>query len=261
LASASSRDPRVDPVRSPRFFTEQSLAAGQAVTLEEATSHHLLRVLRLKAGESLLLFNGDGREYQAVLQAAAGKRATVLVQDGRQPDRESKLHITLGQGISRGERMDFALQKSVELGVESITPLWTKRSQVQLSGQRLEKRLSHWRGVIRSACEQSGRVYLPTLHSASKLADWYNVGRDQCLQLVLDPAATLQLSDLKPAKQIRILIGPEGGLEGTEISSAEASGFKRIRLGPRILRTETAALATVAAIQALWGDLSGKPVL
>jgi 16S rRNA (uracil1498-N3)-methyltransferase len=244
-------------VRAPRFFTEQSLAVGQSVTLEEAGSHHLLRVLRLKPGEPLLLFNGDGSEYQSVLQESAGKRAMVMVHGSRQPERESKLRITLGQGISRGERMDFVLQKSVELGVESITPLWTKRSQVQLSGQRLEKRLFHWRGVIRSACEQSGRVYLPTLHSATKLVDWYNIRRKPSVRLVLDPAASLQLSDIAPARDITILIGPEGGLEGDEISMAESTGFKRIRLGPRILRTETAALATVAAVQALWGDLSG----
>jgi len=241
----------------PRFYTEQSLSPGQKVILEETSSHHLLRVLRLKPGESLLLFNGNGKEYRAILEEAGKKQATVLVQDSRQPDRESKLHITLGQGVSRGERMDFVLQKSVELGVGSITPLWTKRSQVQLSGKRLEKRLNHWRGVIRSACEQSGRVYLAKLHSAAKLPDWCSVSRKQSLQLVLDPSASLQLSDLTPAREIRILIGPEGGLQSDEISMAEASGFKRIRLGPRILRTETAALATVAAVQALWGDLSG----
>jgi len=240
-----------------RFYTERSLSPGQNVILEEATSHHLLRVLRLKAGESLLLFNGDGKEYQAVLKESANKQARILVENSRQPERESKLHITLGQAISRGERMDFVLQKSVELGVESIAPLWTKRSQVQLSGKRLEKRLSHWRGVIRSACEQSGRVCLPKLHNPAKLPDWHSINRKQSLQLVLDPAASLQLSDLIPAREIRILIGPEGGLEGEEISMAEESGFKRIRLGPRILRTETAALATVAAVQALWGDLSG----
>jgi 16S rRNA (uracil1498-N3)-methyltransferase len=243
-----------------RFYTEQSLSPGQKVILEETSSHHLLRVLRLKAGESLLLFNGNGKEYRAILEEAGKKQATVLVQDSRQPDRESKLHITLGQGVSRGERMDFVLQKSVELGVGSITPLWTKRSQVQLSGKRLEKRLNHWRGVIRSACEQSGRVYLAKLNGATKLPDWFSVNRKQSLQLVLDPSASLQLSDLTPAREIRILIGPEGGLQSDETSMAEASGFKRIRLGPRILRTETAALATVAAIQALWGDLSGKAV-
>ena len=243
-------------MRLSRFYTERSLSPGQSVILEEATSHHLLRVLRLKEGESLLLFNGDGKEYQAVLKESANKQARILVENSRQPERESKLHITLGQAISRGERMDFVLQKSVELGVESIAPLWTKRSQVQLSGKRLEKRLSHWRGVIRSACEQSGRVCLPKLHNPAKLPDWHRINRKQSLQLVLDPAASLQLSDLIPAREIQILIGPEGGLEGEEISMVEESGFKRIRLGPRILRTETAALATVAAVQALWGDLS-----
>lgn len=247
----------VNPLRLSRFYTELPLSPGQSVTLETTTSHHLLRVLRLKPGESLLLFNGDGREYQARLVEFANKQAKVLVQDSWQPDRESRLRITLGQGISRGERMDFVLQKSVELGVASITPLWTKRSQVQLSGKRLKKRLSHWRGVICSACAQSGRVCLPTLHNAEKLPDWYRVKRKQSLWLVLDPAASLQLSDLTPNSEIRILIGPEGGLDSDEISLAEASGFKRVRLGPRILRTETAALATVAAVQTLWGDLSG----
>ena len=239
-----------------RFYTEQPLSPRQSVVLETAVSHHLLRVMRLKAGDALLLFNGDGREYQAVVQDCDNKRARVLVQKCRQPDRESKLRITLGQAISRGERMDFVLQKSVELGVDSITPLWTKRSQVRLSGQRLEKRLSHWHGVIRSACEQSGRVFLPQLHSAVNLPDWCQFKAKQSLQLVLDPSASLRLSDLNPVRDIRILIGPEGGLANEEIGMAEQSGFKRVRLGPRTLRTETAALATLAAVQTLWGDLA-----
>ena len=244
-------------MRLPRFYTEQLLCEGQNVTIEAAASHHLLRVLRLKQGDSLLLFNGDGKEYQGVVEESDKKQARLLIQKSRCPHRESKLHIALGQGISRGERMDFVVQKSVELGVESITPLWTKRSQVQLGGKRLEKRLAHWRGIIRSACEQSGRVYLPELHSATELPDWCNVNDTGSLQLVLDPTASLQLSDLTPIRNIRILIGPEGGLQDDEIGRAENCGFRRIRLGPRILRTETAALATVAAVQALWGDLSG----
>jgi 16S rRNA (uracil1498-N3)-methyltransferase len=243
-------------VRLPRFYTQQALSPGQSVTLEETSSHHLLRVLRLKAGESLLLFNGDGSEYQAVLKEVDSKRARVLVADVTRPERESPLQIDLGQGISRGARMDLVLQKSVELGVDSITPLWTKRSQVQLRGSRLEKRLSHWHGVIRSACEQSGRVYLPKLHAATGLQNWYSDDADPSLQLVFDPTATLQLSDLSPEKMIRILVGPEGGLESQEISSAEDNGFMRVRLGPRTLRTETAALASLAAVQTLWGDLS-----
>lgn len=243
-------------MRIPRFHTEQRLSPQQTVLLEESTSHHLLRVLRMQPGESLVLFNGDGNEYQAVLEASAKKRASVLIGEARQPERESGLRIALGQGISRGERMDFALQKSVELGVNSITPLWTRRSQVQLAGTRLEKRLAHWRGVIRSACEQSGRVYLPELHAATQLQNWCQADARGTLQLVLDPTASLHLSDIAPATSIRVLIGPEGGLLDEEISGAEQSGFRRIRLGPRILRTETAALATLAALQTLWGDLS-----
>jgi 16S rRNA (uracil1498-N3)-methyltransferase len=243
-------------VRLPRFYTERTLSAGQSVTLEETSSHHLLRVLRLKAEESLLLFNGDGGEYRAVLKEVDGKRARVLVQEVTRPERESPLQIDLGQGVSRGARMDLVLQKSVELGVDSITPLWTKRSQVQLRGARLEKRLSHWQGIIRSACEQSGRVYLPELHAATGLENWYRDEAGPSLQLVFDPTATLHLSDLRPEKVIRILVGPEGGLESEEISWAEDSGFTRVRLGPRTLRTETAALASLAAVQTLWGDLS-----
>ncbi len=227
------------------------------MSLEAASSHHLLRVLRLKPGHSLLLFNGDGNEYQAVLQQSDRQQATVLVESARQPRRESPLHITLGQGISRRERMDFVLQKSVELGVAAITPVRTSRSQVQLCGTRLDKRLSHWRGVIRSACEQSGRLYLPSLSDPASLEDWCTARQEHSLQLVLDPTATLQLSDITPAMNIRILIGPEGGLAMEEIQKANNSGFTPIRLGPRTLRTETATLATLAAIQALWGDLSG----
>ena len=243
-------------VRLHRFYTEQPLCQGQYVILETAASHHMRRVLRLGPGDAVLLFNGDGREYRAVVETANKEQARLLLHNSRQPDRESKLNIALGQGISRADRMDLVMQKSVELGVNSITPLWTKRSQVRLRGKRLEKRLSHWRGVIRSACEQSGRVYLPDLHCATSLSDWCRAGSTAALQLVLDPAAPLQLSDLSPAREIRILIGPEGGLQDDEMNMAGENGFKRIRLGPRLLRTETAALATVAALQALWGDLA-----
>ncbi len=243
-------------MRLSRFYTAQSLRLGECVTLEESSSHHLLRVLRLRTGESLLLFNGDGSEYQAVLEEADSKHARVLVQHATRPQRESTLRIALGQGLCRGERMDFVLQKSVELGVDSITPLWTKRSQVELRGSRLQKRLTHWHRVIQSACEQSGRTCLPKLHPATSLEDWTCADPQTSLRMVLDPTAALQLCDLKPQKAIRVLIGPEGGLARDEISSAENSGFKRVRLGPRVLRTETAALAILAAVQTLWGDFS-----
>jgi len=253
---ASSTQYRIEAMRVPRFYTAQTLASDSSVILEEDTSHHLLRVLRLRNGDPLILFNGDGNEYMSVVEEAGKKQATVQIRRVQQVARESKLRISLGQGISRGERMDFALQKAVELGVAAVTPLWTKRSQVQLSGSRLEKRLSHWQGVVRSACEQSGRVVLPALHDTSGLDSWCSGQANTALKLVLDPAASVSLKQLAPATEVCVLIGPEGGLDNEEIQRAADNGFQRIRLGPRILRTETAALATLSALQTLWGDLA-----
>ncbi len=242
-------------MRVSRFYTQQQLADRKTVELDEQTSHYICRVLRLKTGLPLILFNGDGHDYHAVLDRAGAKQACVNILRAEQTSRESGLHITLGQGISRGERMDFVLQKSVELGVNAITPLWTGHSQVQLHGRRLEKRLSHWQGVVRSACEQSGRSVLPELGSACLLSDWCTKSNAP-LQLVLDPGADISLGELAPANRIRILIGPEGGLDAGETELAVSAGFKRVRLGPRVLRTETAALAAISAVQTLWGDLA-----
>jgi 16S rRNA (uracil1498-N3)-methyltransferase len=154
--------------------------------------------------------------------------------------------------------MDFVLQKSVELGVASVTPLWTKRSQVRLSGERLDRRIHHWRGIIRSACEQSGRVVVPRLGECAPLSDWLTSAecREAQHRLVLDPAAPVHLKQLDPATRVSVLIGPEGGLGEDEITRATSHGFLRIGLGPRTLRTETAALAILTALQTLWGDLS-----
>jgi 16S rRNA (uracil1498-N3)-methyltransferase len=243
-------------MRIPRFYTEQPLFPDHTVVLEEPASHHLLRVLRLRPGAPLVLFNGDGREYTAIYERAEKKRALLVVQSQDKPERESSLRIELGQGVSRGERMDFVLQKSVELGVHSITPLWTTRSQVQLDSDRLNKRICHWRRVITSACEQSGRVYLPQLHNAMSLREWCDRKLNKPLQIALDPEASLHLRDVTPTTCIRVLVGPEGGLDTEELTEAENAGFRRVRLGPRVLRTETAALAALAAMQALWGDLA-----
>lgn len=242
-------------MRTPRCYTDQPLGAAQTVTLEPEASHHLLRVLRLRCGDSLILFNGDGRDYSGVLAEANGKLAVAEMSEEHDAGTESGLRIELGQGISRGERMDFVLQKSVELGVGVVTPLWTTRSQVQLHGSRLEKRHSHWRSVMRSACEQSGRAVIPVLNPACALADWCT-STDTQLQIVLDPGASAHLRDFPAVSSVCILIGPEGGLDRDEISLAEASGFTPVRLGPRTLRTETAALAALAAVQTLWGDLA-----
>jgi 16S rRNA (uracil1498-N3)-methyltransferase len=243
-------------MRTPRFYTNQHLAPTQAVTLDDEASHHILRVLRLRRDDALVLFNGDGNEYSAVVADSAGKLATVLVSAAHEAIAEPSLRIDLGQGISRGERMDFVLQKSVELGVNSVTPLSTIRTQVQLNGRRLEKRLAHWRAIMRSACEQCGRAVIPPLHNATTLPRWCESSGGEQLRLVLDPAAPMHLRDLAPVTRVSILIGPEGGLNIDELRVAEDNGFQRVRLGPRTLRTETAALAALAAIQTLWGDLA-----
>ena len=242
-------------MRISRFYTRQSLADRESVELEEETSHYISRVLRLRVGAPLVLFNGDSHDYHAILDRVGKKQVNVRMLRAEPTCSESKLHIALGQGIARGERMDFVLQKSVELGVNAITPLWTARSQVQLHGKRLEKRMSHWQGVIRSACEQSGRSALPQLGNACLLSDWCTE-KNGALQLMLDPEAEISLGELAPANRIRILIGPEGGLDAREAELAVSAGFQRVRLGPRILRTETAALATISAVQTLWGDLA-----
>jgi 16S rRNA (uracil1498-N3)-methyltransferase len=242
-------------MRIPRFYTEQTLVVGQSLLLEQAPSHHLARVLRLRQGDEVLLFNGNGSEFLAVYEAVEGGHARVMITGVQQPPRESVLRIHLGQGVSRGERMDMVIQKSVELGVYAITPLWTRRSQVQLSDKRLDKRLAHWQGIMQSACEQSGRVYLPSCHTPASLHDWLEQSAATTPGIVLDPEAELTFSALEPGQDLRILIGPEGGLEPEEIARAVAAGFHRIRLGPRILRTETAALTALAALQFRWGDL------
>lgn len=244
-------------MRISRFYTDQLLNSGDTIVLGGEISHYMLRVLRLRPGDPLVLFNGDGSEYQAVVTKVDRMQTAVLIGQADKPQRESTLRVSLGQGIPRGERMDLVLQKSVELGAACITPLRTKRCQVQLAGKRLENRLAHWRGIMRSACEQSNRVVLPGLDNVTRLPEWLESlqAQQQHHKLVLDPSASRHLRELDPVGNVTILVGPEGGLDNDEIRLCESHGFQRIGLGPRVLRTETAALAALAAVQALWGDL------
>lgn len=244
-------------MRIPRFYTTQALAVNQDVVLELPPSNHLLKVLRSKPGDPVVLFNGDGNEFRATLDGSEGKLARLAVGEMWTPQRESGLHISLGQGISRGERMDLVIQKAVELGVTELTPLWTRRSQVQLTGQRLEKRLTHWHRILVAACEQSGRVRLPLLHAAADLDHWLRTP-STALRLVLDPQAGQVMHDIQPHSHVLVLLGPEGGFENAEMERALYAGFQPVRLGPRILRTETATLATLAALQTLWGDFGNS---
>lgn len=243
-------------MRVPRVHTRQALEVDTLVRLEPEVSHHLAHVLRLGAGAPVVLFDGGPAEFEAVIESATRDGVAARVVAARTPVRESPLRIHLGQGISRGERMDYTLQKSVELGVAGIAPLWTARSQVRLDGKRLEKRLEHWRGIVRSACEQSGRLTLPALEDATTLDAWAARLAPGCLRLLLDPDAQRSIRDIaRPDAEVAILIGPEGGLDAGEIARARDCGFVGVRLGPRVLRTETAAVVALSAVQTLWGDL------
>lgn len=244
-------------MRIPRVYHEGTLREGAEIALGETASTHVQRVLRLRPGNELLLFNGEGGEYEAVIAGAERGHARVRVGRHHARDVESPLAITLAQGISRGERMDLTLQKSVELGVARIVPLVTAFCQVKLEGERMERRHSHWTGVIAAACEQCGRTRLPELLEKRSLAQWLaQPPEDGVLRIVLDHRATQGLASVsgRPAGAT-LLVGPEGGLDEAEIDAARQAGYLPLSLGPRILRTETAGLAALAALQTLWGDL------
>lgn len=238
-----------------RVYHPENLAEGAVITLRESASHHLLRVLRLKPGAMLQVFNGAGGEYEAELIGIEKKLAVIKIEQFNSTTTESPLAIHLGQGISRGEKMDYTLQKAVELGVTKITPLITEFNNVKLSPDRLVKKLEHWRGIVLSACEQCGRNRVPEVVSPQTLFFWA-AARNETLKLILEPQAETHLRDIHAIPQsICLLIGSEGGLSEKEIQLAQAHQFKAIQLGPRVLRTETAAVAALAVLQARWGDM------
>ena len=242
-------------MRITRFFLPQPLIPGATIQLVEESAHYLRTVLRLKKGAELVVFNGEGGEYPATL-VEAHKEVVRLVLGAFNPrETESPLPIALGLGISRSERMDLAIQKAVELGVSAITPLFTERCVVQLDddGRKIQ-RLRHWRKIAQSACEQCGRNRVPEVFNPLKLEEW--AVRQNGLRIFLDPSGTKTLRELPcPDGPISLLSGPEGGFTGNERKTATQACFIAIRLGPRVLRTETAALAALTAIQTLWGDM------
>jgi 16S rRNA (uracil1498-N3)-methyltransferase len=240
-------------MRTPRVFVELTLRGAQRLTLPPEPSKHLVQVLRLRAGDALVLFDGGGRDYPARLVEARRGAALVELEAPGETEPVSPLAVHLGIGVSKGERMDFAVQKAVELGVSAVTPLFTERSVVRLDGERLTRRQQHWRGVLIAACEQSGRRRLPELQPATGLDAW--LGRQHPCPLLLDHRSPTALPDLPPPTgALTLLVGPEGGLAPAERATAARLGFTGVCLGPRILRAETAPLAALAAIQALWGD-------
>jgi 16S rRNA (uracil1498-N3)-methyltransferase len=236
-----------------RTYVDAPLAPGTVVTLSESATAHLVRVLRLGLGEACVVFNGDGHDYDGHLVSLGKRGAEVEVRAGRPVDNESRLRITLAQGVARGDKMDLVLQKATELGVAAIAPVLTERTEVKLDAERSEKRLQHWRGVIAAACEQSGRARLPALSAPVPLREW---AAGAAAGWYLNPRGEDSLQDLpRDIDRIVLAIGPEGGLAERDVATLSAAGFRGLRLGPRILRTETAGLAAIAAIQALRGDL------
>lgn len=239
----------------PRLYTEQPLSAPALLELDAAAAHHAVAVLRMQVGAELTLCNGDGCEYPAVIRHIEKRRVTVETSECHAIDRESPLAVVLGLGVSRGDRMDFAVQKATELGVATIVPLLTDRAGVSLRGERARKKTAHWRHVAVSACEQSGRNRVPDIQSPMELTRWLATVNGE-RRLVLDPTEKQTLEVSPAPRSVTLLIGPEGGLSAAEIARARDAGFDPVALGPRTLRTETAPVAAIAVCQFLWGDLS-----
>lgn len=245
-------------MRLTRNYIDQPLALGARVELPETVANHLLRVLRLSVGAELIVFNGDGHDYRARISHAERRTATVEIGERIAARAESPLTIVLAQGIARSEKMDWVLQKATELGVSAVVPLRTEWTEIRLNAERAERRHQHWLGVIASACEQSGRATLPTLAPANELPAWAANLPGHCLRLALDPDGEHTLASCpppSPGTPVMLVIGPEGGLSGRDLATLRAAGFVGLRLGPRVLRTETAGIAAIVALQTLWGDL------
>lgn len=237
----------------PRIFVSSKLSPNQKITLDPSNSHRILQVLRLRTNDHLTIFNDTGGEFNSVLTAIDRHQAIVTIGEFIIRNNESPLPIHLGQGISRGEKMDFTIQKAVELGASTITPLFTKYCNVKLQDERLTKRLQHWQQVAISAAEQSGRCHVPQILPAQTVDSWCSSTTGLCI--ILDPAAHKKLNSIKEQpSNVSILVGPEGGLSDEEIMFATKHDFLPITLGPRILRTETAALALISMLQTKWGD-------
>lgn len=243
-------------MRVTRCHVENPLAVGQTLSLPEEAANHLVRVMRLREGDGCVLFNGDGHDYSATLVVVGKRDAQVRIDAALAVANESPLYITLLQGIARGEKMDLILQKATELGVNAIVPVNAERTEVKLDAARAEKRLAHWASVVVSACGQSGRARVPSVAAPAALLDAARQVPAEALKLTLDPLGEHRLSTLPPAPGgVVIAIGPEGGWSPRDRQALAEAGFQGLQLGPRILRTETAGLAAIAAVQARLGDL------
>jgi 16S rRNA (uracil1498-N3)-methyltransferase len=239
----------------PRIYSAAALSSGLRTELDDQAFAHLIRVLRMNDGDPVRLFNGDGHEYAGQLCDVQKKSASVLVGDILRSEADTPLKLQLGQVVSKGDRMDFTIQKATELGISDITPLWSERCEVRLKGERLDKKMEHWQKVAISACEQSGRNRIPAIHQPQYFADWAK-NNNADVRLLLHPHRQKPLRDYPQPASVALLVGPEGGFSEQEVEMAMSSGFAGLTLGPRILRTETAALAALSVFQFQWGDFS-----
>lgn len=243
-------------MRIPRIYHPEPLNGQSLCLLSEDAANHVGRVLRMNQGEQITLFDGSNHIFHAVLKNVSKKQIEAEILSHELDDRESHLPIHLGQVISRGDRMEFTIQKSVELGVTTITPLWSERCGVKLDGERQDKKLQQWQKIAIAACEQCGRNIIPEIRPIMKLTDWCKE-QDAMLKLNLHPRAKYSIRQLPniPKEGVRLLIGSEGGLSAEEIAMTENEGFTEVLLGKRVLRTETASLAAITALQVCFGDL------
>ncbi|HET7843578.1 MAG TPA: 16S rRNA (uracil(1498)-N(3))-methyltransferase [Xanthomonadales bacterium] len=246
-------------MRRIRVFVDDAIAAGEPLALNAFASDHLLKVLRLSRGASVTVFNGDGIDYEGTLEVIGKGSAAVLVASAQPVANESPLELVLAQSVARGEKMDLILQKATELGVVRIVPLVSERTEVRLDEDRAGRRLAHWQRVVQSACEQCGRAVVPEIDAPIALPAWVAEMRDaDAARLALHPDGARTLRELAPgaAQPIVLAVGPEGGFGERDLDALAQGGFERLALGPRILRTETAGLAAIAALQAMFGDLA-----
>jgi 16S rRNA (uracil1498-N3)-methyltransferase len=240
-------------MRVSRLYVAAALNVGSQISLDDDAAHYVRSVLRLKQDQQIILFNGEGGEFSGRFSEVSRKSVRVAIDAFIDRDVESPLKVILGMGISRGDRMDWAVQKAVELGVNHLTPLTTERCVIKFNDDKKQQRHQHWQHIIQHAAEQSGRTRPPALGEISPLSQWVN--QQQGLKVFLDPYAEHCLADLQPEnQQLTLLSGPEGGFSDQEREIAKAAGFVPVRMGARILRTETAVLAALSAVQSLWGD-------
>lgn len=244
-------------MRIPRFYQPGEITPGQTLALSDDVVQHVARALRMRVDDPLELFNGDGNNYRARLTLVEKRKAEVMIESADAAAVESPLQVHIGQSVSRGERMDYAVQKGTETGMTQLTPLLSERCEVKLDAKRQDKRQQHWQQVAVSACEQSGRAVVPAVHGFAPLAQWC-ASVDAQLKFVLHHHSAAPLGAYDAPQSVALLIGPEGGLSEAEVELAISHGFKPLALGPRVMRTETAPVAAQAVMHYLWGDLAGE---